>query len=103
MRQYFYLVVVNYDEETCPQKIFLQEYEAIAYGRGKATEAVNEGRLMEEYVLFRQEINRNGILIRVGTLEPYIAKFKASDVNPSREGVEALSALNKQMQRELQK
>lgn len=72
MRQ-FYLVCVNYDESTYPQKIFLQEHEAITWGRRAATKnAVDpNGNPMYEYVLFRQEIARMGMLERVKTLYPY--------------------------------
>lgn len=70
-RQYFYLVVINYDESTYPQKIFLQEHEAITWGRREATKAQKGGDSMYEFVLFKQEIARTATLERVRTLEPY--------------------------------
>lgn len=70
MRQYFYLVVVNYDESTYPQKIFLQQNEAITWGRREATKSMQKGD-MYEYVLFKQEISRTSKLMRVKTLTPY--------------------------------
>ena len=79
MRQFFYLVVANYDECTFPQKIFLQEYEAVRYGRTQATMAIKAGCLEYEYVLYKQEITRNGKLERVKTLEPYKEEPKGSD------------------------
>lgn len=79
-RQYFYLVVCNYDESTYPQKIFLQEHEATTWGRREATKAQKRGDSMYEFVLFKQEIARTATLERVRTLEPYsdstIAKLK---------------------------
>ena len=70
-RQYFYLVVCNYDESTYPQKVFLQEHEAITWGRREATKAQKRGDSMYEFVLFKQEIARTATLTRVKTLEPY--------------------------------
>ena len=70
-RQYFYLVVINYDESTYPQKIFLQEHEAITWGRREATKAQKRGDSMYEFVLFKQDIARTATLERVRTLEPY--------------------------------
>lgn len=77
-RQYFYLVVINYDESTYPQKIFLQEHEAITWGRREATKALKRGDSMYEYVLFKQEIARTSTLTRVKTLEPYKETVKSS-------------------------
>lgn len=75
-RQYFYLVVINYDESTYPQKIFLQEHEAITWGRREATKAQKRGDFMYEFVLFKQEIARTATLERVRTLEPYKTSTK---------------------------
>lgn len=72
MRQYFYLVCINYDESTYPQKIFLQEQEAITWGRREATKSLKEGYCCHEYVLFKQEISRRGVLQRVKTLLPFV-------------------------------
>jgi hypothetical protein len=74
-RQFFYLVVHNYDECTTPDKVFLQEYEAIRWGRRKASSTLLEtGDSNYEYVLYKQEITRNGELQRVKTLKPYPTK-----------------------------
>lgn len=70
-RQYFYLVASEYDECTFPNKIFLQEHEAVQWGRRQATIAQKEGWIGCEYTLYKQEITRTGTLHRVKTLEPY--------------------------------
>ena len=70
--QYFYLVVVNYDECTFPKKVFLQEEQAIQYGRRKATQLSSEG--CYEVALLRQPITRGGELEFVKNLEPYRGK-----------------------------
>lgn len=75
MRQFFYLVCINYDESTYPQKIFLQEQEAISWGRREATKALKEGYCNYEYVLYEQVISRTGLLRKVRPLLP----FKGSD------------------------
>lgn len=79
-RQYFYLVAVDYDECTFPQKIFFQEHEAIQWGRREATKTIQQGLFGYEYKLFRQEITRNGRLEKIKYLRPYniqdIAKEK---------------------------
>jgi hypothetical protein len=67
--QYFYLVVINYDESTYPKKIFLQENQAIQWGRRKATQLKYEG--CYEVALYKQEITRLGELKFVKNLEPY--------------------------------
>lgn len=67
--QYFYLVSVNYDESTSPLKIFLQEREAIKWGRREATKLADDGNY--EVTLSRQPITRNGEIEFVRTLEPY--------------------------------
>ena len=75
MRQHFYLVVYHYDECTVPCKIFLQEHEAIRWGRKEATKKLQETQDHNyEYLLFRQEITRVGELRCVRTLEPYPTK-----------------------------
>ena len=76
MRQYFYLVCINYDECTFPKKIFLQEDEAITWGRREATKNATdpEGNPMYEYVMYKQEISRTGMLTGGKTLYPYKAK-----------------------------
>lgn len=71
MRQFFYLVVENYDESTYPQKIFLQEYEAIQWGRRLATKLLKDGYGCREVALFRQQITRSGELEYIKTLLPY--------------------------------
>lgn len=67
-RQYFYLVCRTYDECTQPIKCFLQEHEAIVYGRRLATkeEDINIG-----FELYRQEITRTGTFEFVRTLDSY--------------------------------
>ena len=81
-RQYFYLVVCNYDESTYPKKIFLQEHEAITWGRREATKAQKRGDFMYEFVLFKQEIARTATLERVRTLEPYNDSKTATFMQP---------------------
>lgn len=71
--QYFYLVVTIYDESTYPMKIFLQEKQAIKYGRRLASKLQFEG--CYEVVLFKQPITAGGVLERVKTLLP----FKGAD------------------------
>ena len=71
MRQFFFLVVCNYDECTFPEKIFLQEHEAVKWGRKEATRVLKEGFYNYEFVLYKQEIARTATLKRVKTLEPY--------------------------------
>lgn len=74
-RQYFYLVVRNYDEYTVPCKIFLQEHDAIVWGRRKATKTLKETKDSNyEYVLYKQEITRTGELQVVKKLYPYYTK-----------------------------
>lgn len=65
MRQFFYLVCKEYDEETIPLKIFLQEYEAMSYGRKEADKVVNEPI---DIALYKQEIARKSTLKRVKTI-----------------------------------
>ena len=75
MRQYFYLVVYRYDECTVPRKIFLQEHEAIQWGRREATKTLLETEDHNyEYILYKQEITRIGDLKPVKTLHPYPTK-----------------------------
>lgn len=73
MRQYFYLVAYHYDECTVPCKVFLQEHEAIRWGRKEATKMWLEDSNYE-FVLYRQEITRAGELKQVKTLKPYSTK-----------------------------
>ena len=74
-RQYFYLVVCNYDETTTPQKIFLQEHEAIRWGRKQASKTLLETKDYNyTYILYRQEITRTGELQAIATLKPYPTK-----------------------------
>lgn len=71
-RQYFYLVAVDYDECTFPKKVFLQEHEAVQWGRRMATKQLKKtGDFNYHYVLYKQEIARTGELTRVKTLTPY--------------------------------
>lgn len=66
MKQYFYLVVHVFNEKMEVNKIFLQEYDAIKFGRRIAT-------INSEYKvwLYRQSITRNGVLTPVKQLKPY--------------------------------
>ena len=75
MRQHFYLVAYKYDECTIPCKVFLQEHDAISWGRREATKTLLEtGDHNYEYVLFKQEISRTGELEKFKTLKPYPTK-----------------------------
>jgi hypothetical protein len=75
MRQYFYLVAYHYDECTISRKIFLQEHDAVVWGRREATKKLQETKDTNyEYVLYKQEITRTGELKRVKTLKPYPTK-----------------------------
>jgi hypothetical protein len=69
MRQYFYLVAYHYDEYTVPCKVFLQEHDAIRWGRKEATKLQEDSNY--EVVLYRQEITRTGELKQVKSLKPY--------------------------------
>ena len=82
MRQYFYLVAYRYDECTIPCKVFLQEYEAVRWGRKEATKLQEDPNY--EVVLYRQEITRTGELKQVKTLKPYPTKEL---INTGYEGV----------------
>jgi hypothetical protein len=70
--QYFYLVCIKY-EQTWPQKIFMQESQAIRWGRVEATKSVDPviGYSDYKFVLYRQPITRKGKLEYVKTLEPF--------------------------------
>lgn len=80
MRQYFYLVAYKYDECTVPRKVFLQEHEAIQWGRREATKKLLETQDPNyEYILYKQEITRTGDLKIVKTLKPYPDKRSGAD------------------------
>lgn len=72
MRQYFYLVVARYDESCYPKKVFLQEHDAITWGRREATKCL---QLSDDpnwsFELYKQEISRNAQLLKVKDLKPY--------------------------------
>ena len=68
--QYFYLICTSFDETTCPRKIFLQEHQAIVWGRRLATKIAND-YTCAEVVLYKQPISTMGELEFVKTLEPY--------------------------------
>lgn len=75
MRQYFYLVVVRFDESCYPKKIFLQKHEAIQWGRREAAKnLLLTADPNTQYELYRQEINRTDTLERVKSLPPYPTK-----------------------------
>lgn len=85
MRQFLYLVVANYDEETYPRKIFFQEREAMQWGKTEAKK-VHEEYPQMEFALYKQEIARKGIL-----------KWVRSII-PDEEKISALKALKKQIE-----
>ena len=69
------MVAYTYDECTIPRKIFLQEHDAIRWGRKEAANKLLEtGDTNYEYVLYKQEITRTGDLQRVKTLKPFPLK-----------------------------
>jgi hypothetical protein len=75
MRQYFYMVAYTYDECTIPRKIFLQEHDAVRWGRREAANKLLETKdINYEYVLYKQEITRIGDLQKVKTLKPFPLK-----------------------------
>lgn len=68
-RQFFYLVVCDFNENSSlPMKIFLQENEAIRWGRREATKDQDPN---SEYSLYKQEIARTATLKFVKNLKPY--------------------------------
>lgn len=74
-KQYFYLVAAKFNEDVTPLKIFLQEYQAVKWGRKELTKALEETiNFGYDYVLYRQEITTNGILEYVRVLYPYQKK-----------------------------
>lgn len=70
-RQFFFLVCMEYDECTIPLKVFLDEYQAISYGRKRATKAEKEGFIATEFSLYKQEITHAGTMSKIKTLDPY--------------------------------
>ena len=68
MRQYFFLVCVEYDESTTPNKITLNELEAVRYGRRLANRFIDSAT---QVGLYKQEIARTATIKRIKTLEPY--------------------------------
>lgn len=70
--QYYYLVCTNFDETTAPRKIFLQEQQAITWGRRLATRlAKDEFYANFDVALYKQPITRSGELKFVRSLAPY--------------------------------
>ena len=66
-KQYFYLIAFQYSGGVMiPEKVFLQEHQAVKYGRKFAT-SHRECRVY----LYKQEITTNGVLLKVKQLEPY--------------------------------
>lgn len=91
-KQCFYLVAhKDNDFEIVMDKVFLQKYDAIKWGRTLATK--NPTYLV---YLYKQEITRNGILEFVSTLDPFltpeIALELASDYNLEAEVKEAMDS-----------
>ena len=78
-KQYFYLVAVSTDVETyvVPNKITLQENEAVKYGRRLATSILNDGS-NNKVRLYRQPITRNGVIEFLMELKPYDNNSKTS-------------------------
>lgn len=68
IKQYFYLIMFHYynSDILIPEKIFLQEYQAIKYGRKLAISNPNI-----KVSLYKQEITTQGVLTKVKQLEPY--------------------------------
>lgn len=65
MKQCFYLVAsIDCNLQVHPEKIFLQEFEAIKYGRVLASKK-------ENVILYKQEITRSAKIEFVQTLSPY--------------------------------
>lgn len=66
-KQYFYFVAFQYGHSVLiPEKIFLQEYQAVKYGRKLATSKPNT-----KVFLYKQEITTNGVLLKTRQLMPY--------------------------------
>ena len=70
MRQFFFLVCTEYDESTTPNKITLNELEAVRYGRRLATKFAADSP-STQVGLYKQEIARTATITRIKTLEPY--------------------------------
>lgn len=69
------MVAYTYDECTIPRKIFLQEHDAVRWGRREAANKLLETKNTNyEYILYKQEITRTGDLQRVKTLKPFPLK-----------------------------
>lgn len=88
--QYFYLICTNFDETTCPRKVFLQEHQAIVWGRKLATKIANDDfYACMEVVLYRQPITTIGELEYVKTLEPYYGSDYDIDIRrPGDPGID---------------
>lgn len=70
--QYFYLICTNFDETTCPRKVFLQEHQAVTWGRRLATKIANDDfYACMEVALYRQPITTSGEIEYVKVLNPY--------------------------------
>lgn len=70
--QYYYLVCTNFDETTAPRKIFLQEQQAITWGRRLATRLAKDDFYANfDVALYKQPITRSGELTLVKNLAPY--------------------------------
>lgn len=67
MKQCFYLIIFQYSGGVpVSDKIFLQEYQAVKYGRKLMTS--NQNLIVR---LYRQEITTKGVLQFYRQLEPY--------------------------------
>ena len=66
MKQYFYLVGHDILGDFVPDKIFLQEHDAIKWGRRQALQDLDS-----RYKLYKQEITRTSKLEFAENLRPY--------------------------------
>lgn len=68
MRQYFYLVGHDILGDFVPDKIFLQEHDAIKWGRRQALQDLDS-----RYKFYKQEITRTSKLEFAENLRPYLS------------------------------
>jgi hypothetical protein len=88
--QYFYLICTNFDETTCPRKVFLQEHQAITWGRRLATKIANDDfYACMEVALYKQPITTVGEFEYVKILEPYCGSDYDIDIRrPGDPGID---------------
>lgn len=68
MKQFFYLVGHDVLGDFVPDKIFLQEHDAIKWGRRRALQDLDS-----RYKLYKQEITRTSELEFAENLRPYLS------------------------------